>query len=237
MLAFSKMFGKKQTIDPNKIDAFMAPYGALVDQQEGIANSMMDSDSLLSVNRRNLLRRENFDLVGQQNQNMQSTAAMGGMSAGQMAANQRANNSSARGQMGQQFAQQESNQYNQGLSLLGQVTGQRKGQGEQQANTYIQGVNAHNANRRANMQMGMDVLSTGMKMAGSDISLKENIELVGKSPSGVNVYTFDYKNKDYGEGRYKGVMAQEVPDASSMHKDGYLQVDYNKLDVDFERVM
>ena len=62
------------------------------------------------------------------------------------------------------------------------------------------------------------------------------IDLVGKSPKGVNIYEFDYKDKSYGEGRYRGVMAQEVPNASLKDKDGYLRVNYNKLDVNFERI-
>ena len=71
---------------------------------------------------------------------------------------------------------------------------------------------------------------------GSDIALKENIDLIGQSPSGINIYEFDYKDKLYGDGRYRGVMAQEVPNASFKHKDGYLWVDYNKVDVAFERI-
>ena len=70
----------------------------------------------------------------------------------------------------------------------------------------------------------------------SDIALKENIELVGKSESGINIYEFDYKDKLHGEGRYRGVMAQEVPDASIRHEEGYLTVDYSKVDVNFERI-
>ena len=70
----------------------------------------------------------------------------------------------------------------------------------------------------------------------SDIRLKENIELVGSSPSGINIYEFDYKDKSYGEGRYKGVMAQEIPKASFRGSDGYLMVDYSGLDVKFERI-
>ena len=70
----------------------------------------------------------------------------------------------------------------------------------------------------------------------SDIRLKENIELVGNSPTGVNIYEFDYKNKNYGNGRYRGVMAQEVPYASSIGLDGYLEVNYDNLDVKFERI-
>ena len=70
----------------------------------------------------------------------------------------------------------------------------------------------------------------------SDMTLKENIELVGKSKSGVNIYEFDYINKEYGNGRYRGVMAQEVPSASKVGPGGKLMVDYSKLDVDFERI-
>jgi hypothetical protein len=72
--------------------------------------------------------------------------------------------------------------------------------------------------------------------AVSDYRLKENIKLTGKSSSGINIYEFDYKNKQYGEGRYRGVMAQEVPKASFRNIDGYLWVDYSKVDVNFERI-
>jgi hypothetical protein len=70
----------------------------------------------------------------------------------------------------------------------------------------------------------------------SDMELKENIELVNKSDSGINIYEFDYKDKSFGDGRYRGVMAQEVPQASFRHENGYLSVDYSKVDTDFERI-
>ena len=70
----------------------------------------------------------------------------------------------------------------------------------------------------------------------SDVRLKENIELVGKSNLGVNIYEFDYKDKSYGSKRYRGVMAQEVQKASYIDSKGYLYVDYNKLDVDFKEI-
>ena len=79
---------------------------------------------------------------------------------------------------------------------------------------------------------GMHSYETG----ASDIELKENIELVGKSPSGINIYEFNYKDEAYGEGRYVGVIAQEVPEASVEMSNGYLAVDYSKIDVDFIRV-
>tara|TARA_R110000803_G_scaffold2733_2_gene9393 strand:+ start:4759 stop:5814 length:1056 start_codon:yes stop_codon:yes gene_type:complete len=67
----------------------------------------------------------------------------------------------------------------------------------------------------------------------SDLRLKEDIKLIGKSPSNINIYSFKYKDK---EGKYEGVMAQEVPWASFEGQDGYLMVDYSKVDVGFRRL-
>ena len=48
----------------------------------------------------------------------------------------------------------------------------------------------------------------------SDIRLKENVELIGKSPSNINIYSFNYLNNPT---KYQGVMAHEVPWASQKH--------------------
>ena len=71
----------------------------------------------------------------------------------------------------------------------------------------------------------------------SDENLKENIELVGRSPNGINIYEFEYKDKKYGEGRYRGVMAQEVHFAIIESPEGY-KVNYSHPDIDvkLERV-
>lgn len=68
----------------------------------------------------------------------------------------------------------------------------------------------------------------------SDSRLKENIKKISKSPSGINVYEFKYKNID---GTYRGVLADEVPWAASRDKSGYMMVDYSKVDVDFVKVI
>lgn len=73
----------------------------------------------------------------------------------------------------------------------------------------------------------------GSIYAMSDIALKNNINLIGKSPSGINIYTFNYNGDDK---VYQGVMAHEVPNASIFNTDGYLMVDYSKVDVEFKRV-
>jgi len=67
----------------------------------------------------------------------------------------------------------------------------------------------------------------------SDVRLKENIKLIGKSPAGINIYSFKYKQLP---GRYIGVMAQDVPWARHMTDTGYYAVDYSKVDVEFRRL-
>ena len=65
----------------------------------------------------------------------------------------------------------------------------------------------------------------------SDIRLKENIELIGKSPSNINIYKFNYKNIPT---TYQGAMAHEVPWASVKHDNGYMMIDYSKIDVELK---
>jgi hypothetical protein len=66
----------------------------------------------------------------------------------------------------------------------------------------------------------------------SDIRLKENVELIGKSPSNINIYKFNYKNNPT---TYQGAMAHEVPWASVKHSNGYMMVDYNLIDIEFKK--
>lgn len=75
----------------------------------------------------------------------------------------------------------------------------------------------------------------------SDVRFKQNIEQIGKSASGIPVYKFSYRPGVFGMDHRKtfiGAMAQDLlalaPDAVCQNeKDGYLRVDYSKIDVDF----
>ena len=73
---------------------------------------------------------------------------------------------------------------------------------------------------------------------GSDVRLKENITKVGNSPSGINIYEWNYKSAP--DTRYRGVMAHEIleahPEAVALEPDGYMSVFYGKIDVNMERV-
>ena len=77
----------------------------------------------------------------------------------------------------------------------------------------------------------------GAAAAMSDKTLKENIVKVGQSPSGFNIYEWNYL---WSPERFRGVIAQEVqkikPQAVLSNIFGYLMVDYNKLDVNMERI-
>ena len=78
---------------------------------------------------------------------------------------------------------------------------------------------------------------SGHMSGPSDRRLKENINSIGKSPSGLNIYSFEYINKSFGEGTYSGVMSDEIPtEAVMVHDDGFDRVDYSKLDVEFKKI-
>lgn len=72
--------------------------------------------------------------------------------------------------------------------------------------------------------------ASGLPPCPSDIRLKRDIDLIGRSQNGFNIYSYCYIWSDQ---RYVGVMAQEVqaskPDAVVKGEDGFLRVKYNKL--------
>lgn len=83
------------------------------------------------------------------------------------------------------------------------------------------------------------ITNIGAALAGSDVRLKENIKEIGKSNSGLKIYTFEYINKNYGHGRFKGVMSNDPKlskDFILKDKYGYDLVDYSNLDVKFEKI-
>lgn len=72
----------------------------------------------------------------------------------------------------------------------------------------------------------------------SDISYKENVNLIGKSPSGINIYEFNYIGE---EGLYQGVIAQELlgtkyESALTLNNEGKYLVNYDQIDVQFKKI-
>ena len=73
-------------------------------------------------------------------------------------------------------------------------------------------------------------------LMGSDRKLKKNINKIGKSPSGLNIYSFEYKDSKHGDGVFQGVMSDEIPQKAVSTKDGYDMVNYSMLDVEFKQI-
>ena len=89
----------------------------------------------------------------------------------------------------------------------------------------------------AGQVIGAGVSSAADAAAISDRDLKKDIKKVGKSPSGIPIYTFKFKNPDkYGHGKYKGTMSDKVPKKAKFTKGKYDFVDYSKIDVDFDKI-
>ena len=99
---------------------------------------------------------------------------------------------------------------------------------------------AINTVQRPNMFNTMlQIASIGASIyAGSDVALKENIVRTGRSPKGLPIYEWNYKHRP--DQRYQGVMAQDLvesyPSAIKTGPNGYLEVDYTQLDVEFKEV-
>ena len=95
-----------------------------------------------------------------------------------------------------------------------------------------------------NSQVGAAATITSGALSGagsaagglSDRRLKKNINKIGESPSGLNIYSFEFKNSKYGEGLFQGVMSDEIPQEAVGTRDGYDTVDYSMLDVEFKQI-
>ena len=118
--------------------------------------------------------------------------------------------------------------------MAGANAGVQGAYGNQMAGFGMQAGMA-NASLAASAQMA----SAGMEAVGniaSDRKLKKNINKIGESPSGLNIYSFEYKNAKYGDGLFQGVMSDEVPQKAVSTRGSYDTVDYNMLDVEFKQI-
>ena len=71
----------------------------------------------------------------------------------------------------------------------------------------------------------------------ADRDLLTNLSVTGTSESGLNIYNFEFKDCNYGCGLFQGVIADEVPaNVVSVNENGYSQVDYGAIDVEFKQI-
>ena len=118
------------------------------------------------------------------------------------------------------------------ITKLAQKTGLYNASAARLGNqTFLQNVGQNIQTQLGNIGGQVRNFFSGFKF--SDRRLKEDIRCIGRSPSGINIYSFKYCQIP---GRYIGVMAQEVPWATHMTDTGYYAVDYSKVDVEFRRL-
>jgi hypothetical protein len=149
------------------------------------------------------------------------------------------------GALGQGFGTRQSTLANYGAlsaALQGQAGTAMSGYGNA-ANTYASMANSQRQADAASSAGWGQMVGAGLGAyatyaglaAASDIATKQDVELVGMLPNGVNVYEFEYKPEfrdEWGHGRKIGVIAQEVehiPGAVHQHPAGYKLVDYGKV--------
>lgn len=115
-------------------------------------------------------------------------------------------------------------------------TGTLLGMSQQETAAYQQQAQDAQASKM-NAMGGAAGNVAGFIQGLSDRRFKKNIKLIGKSPSGLKIYLFEYINKAFGDGVYQGVMSDEIPQhAVIRHKGGFDIVDYSKIDVEFKNI-
>lgn len=124
-----------------------------------------------------------------------------------------------------QYGEQESRD----IAKLNRLSGQEAQQRANQAG----------AKQAQGAALGGMISGVGSLIGGavSDRRLKKNIEKIGISPSGINIYSFEYKDKQFGDGVWQGVMSDELPENVIIkHYDGFDRVNYSMLDVEFKQL-
>ena len=223
------------------------PFEGMVNQYAGMENKMED----LKVN------QQEAEFAAQQFAQSQSnilaglkgSAGSSGIAAlaqslaqqGQLAAQKSSANIGAQEAANQKAAAQEASkvqdtklqgakdsrqlQYDKTSNLMNMSAGEAQAAGEAKA-----------AANKAKGEAVAGIGSSIMGAAGSDRKLKKNISKIGVSPSGLNIYSFEYKNPIFGGGLFQGVMSDEVPEEAVIPMDGYNAVNYNMLDVEFKNI-
>tara|TARA_R110000787_G_scaffold270842_1_gene377893 strand:+ start:758 stop:1606 length:849 start_codon:yes stop_codon:yes gene_type:complete len=119
--------------------------------------------------------------------------------------------------------------------LQGAQAGVQSAYGAQQSAMAME-MERVNANKALTGDIIGGVVGGAGAAIGSDRKLKKNINKIGESPSGLNIYSFEYKNPINGSGLFQGVMSDEIPQEAVGTRDGYDTVDYSMLDVEFKQI-
>ena len=155
-----KLYGKRKRLDTTKINKMMEPTQSLVSEQLGLSRQLMDPESAINMQMRNLMAQRASETGAQVGMQMQRMGAMRGMSPAQAMMQARMAQTQAMGGVNQQWQQGLQNQFGQGLGLLGQMTSMQQGLNEGQVNAYVSQINAANARRNQREGTTMSLLGS-----------------------------------------------------------------------------
>tara|TARA_R100001463_G_scaffold105574_4_gene160073 strand:- start:1477 stop:2421 length:945 start_codon:yes stop_codon:yes gene_type:complete len=204
---FEKEMATQQNV--NMMDAMMAG--------GGVSGAAANAQALSGIQSQQ--RRQLGGMLGQQESANQMAAAQ------QASANQMAQ---AKALQQADMAQDQGAMEAQKFQLQGKADARELQIQMQQAElSYLAGL-------KESAEANKDVDTAGK---GSDRRLKKNINKIGESPSGLNIYSFEYKDSKHGKGLFQGVMSDEIPlEAVVDSGDWYDLVNYSMLDVEFKQI-
>jgi hypothetical protein len=160
-----KLFGKRKSLDLDKLKDYMAPTQGLVNEQLGMSRDMMDPNSLMNLGMRNFMTSRAATQGAQTGSQVQKLGAMFGASPAQTMMQARMGMSDAMGGVEDNYLQWMQGQQQQGLGLMGNMTGMMQGLNENEANAYVQSINAHNAKRAGRVGFATNMLGMAVKAA------------------------------------------------------------------------
>ena len=159
------LFGEKKSLDINKIREFQAPTQGLITEQLDIGRQMMDPNSAINQQQKQMMTQRAAETGAQTQRSMAATGSQMGMSPGQIMMQQRMAQNEAMGGVNDQWKQGLQGQFNTGLSAMSGMTQMQQGMDENMANAYVNQISQHNAARQANMQNTMGL--AGMAFGGA----------------------------------------------------------------------
>ena len=159
-----KLFGKRKGIDQAHIQNLMKPSKDMMNEQIGWSRDMMDPNSQMNMNMRNLMAQRSAESGAQAAQQMQKMGAMTGMSAGQAAMQQRMAMNQATGGVNQQWQAGLQGQMDKGMGLFGNMQQEMKSYNQADVNAYMGQINAHNQRRAGRVAFGTSLLNKAIGM-------------------------------------------------------------------------
>ena len=166
MLNQGKKFGK--FVNHQQIQQIMKPTQDMIGQQTDIANQLMDPQSDINMQMKQLMAQRAAEAGQQQMGAMRRMAAQGGMSAGQAMMNARMGMGQAMGDVNQQAMAAQQGQFTQGLGTLQNMTQMQQSLGQQFSNAYLQRI-AQNRLKKKKKKGFFKKLGTSLKKTIRDI--------------------------------------------------------------------